>query len=118
MEGKVSLLTGCPRDCGRFSPPQPRTSRKNRRLVTVSPAAAATLSERLRVFEQAKALSMHVRVAARGFARRNISGNWTTRIGSGLGVSKQSGKQFILRRRERVRDCDSFPREAFLQVFR
>jgi hypothetical protein len=59
-----------------------------------------------------------VRVAARGFARRNISGNWTTRIGSGLGVSKQSGKQFILRRRERVRDCDSFPREAFLQVLR
>jgi hypothetical protein len=57
MEGKVSLLTGCPRDCGRFSPPQPRTSRKNRRLVTVSPAAAATLSERLRVFEQAKALT-------------------------------------------------------------
>jgi hypothetical protein len=39
MEAKVSLLTGCPRDCGRLSPPQPRTSRKNTRLVTVSPAA-------------------------------------------------------------------------------
>jgi hypothetical protein len=39
MEGKASLRTGCTRDCGS------------------SPAAAATLSERLRVLEQAKALT-------------------------------------------------------------